>query len=40
MKELFKRPKGGSQNERTKEEESWGTLPNLQHFGEEEVLEL
>jgi hypothetical protein len=29
MKELFKRPKGGSKNEIIEEEESWGTLLNL-----------
>jgi hypothetical protein len=32
---LLKGPKGQSQSETTKEEkESWGTLPNLQHFGD------
>jgi hypothetical protein len=30
---LFKRPKGGFQGGTIEEEESWGTFPNLQHFG-------
>jgi hypothetical protein len=30
---LLKRPKGGSQNETTGKEESWGMLPKSQHFG-------
>jgi len=38
---LFKRPKGESQNEITKEEKSWGTFFDSQHFEDKKnVLEL
>jgi len=30
---LFKRPKGGVQSEIMEEKDSWGMLPNSQHFG-------
>ncbi len=34
---LFKRPKGESQNEITKEEKSWGTFFDSQHFEDKKM---